>query len=132
MFASLIRTALQLSGQAGNAGTDADALDTFWLLLSLGCLIFGGLWLLVKFVPMGAKPPQSTRSSHAPAPAAPPSRRTQASRTRRTVEPSAPRALRPIPRRVIRLYAVTPGQSEHEYNVGDPLGTRGSALARVA
>jgi len=131
MFASLIRTALLLSGQAGNAGTDADALDTFWLLLSFACVIFGGLWLLVKFVPIGAKPPQSTRSSYAPP--APRSRRAPAApRTQRAVKEPAPRALRPIPRRVIRLYAVTPGQSQHEYNVGDPLGTRGSALARVA
>jgi hypothetical protein len=127
MFASLIRTALLLSGQAGSAGADVDALDTFWLLLCFACLIFGGLWLLVKFVPFGTKPPQSTQSSYAPAAAIPRSRRTQPS-----VAPQTPRALRPIPRRVIRLHAVTPGQSQHEYNVGDPLGTRGSALARVA
>jgi hypothetical protein len=125
MFASLIRTALLLSGLAGNAGVDADALDVFWLLLSTTCVILGGLWLLVKFVPAGTKPPQSARSSRVPA-------KPRASRRQSTVEPTTPRALRPIPRRVIRLYAVTPGQSQHEYNVGDQFGTRGSALARVA
>jgi len=133
MFASLIRTALLLSGQAGSAGADADSLDMFWLLLSFACVIFGGLWLLVKFVPVSAKAPQSARSSQAPAQT--PARAPATPRSRRTtppVEQSKPRALRPIPRRVIRLHAVTPGQSQHEYNVGDQDGTRGSALARVA
>ena len=130
MFASLIRTVLLLSGQAGSAGADADPLDTLWLLLSFACLIFGGLWLLVKLVPAGAKAPQSTRSSQVPAPAA--AGRPRSRRSQPAVAPPAPRALRPIPRRVIRLHAVTPGQSQHEYNVGDQFGTRGSALARVA
>lgn len=129
MFASLVRTALLLSGQAGS-GTDADVLDTILLCLSVVCVIFGALWLLVRFFPIGDKLPQSTGKSKAPATArrvVPRSRHTEPS-----AETLAPRALRPIPRRVIRLHAVTPGQSRYEYNVGDPMGTRGSALARVA
>ncbi|HEY3253773.1 MAG TPA: hypothetical protein VGJ91_07490 [Polyangiaceae bacterium] len=35
-------------------------------------------------------------------------------------------------RRVISLYSTTPGQSPHEYNIGDTRGTRGSALVRAA
>ena len=35
-------------------------------------------------------------------------------------------------RRVILLYAVTPGQARHEYNIGDSQGSRGSALVRAA
>ena len=35
-------------------------------------------------------------------------------------------------RRVILLHSITPGQSPHEYNVGDNQGTRGSALVRAA
>jgi hypothetical protein len=127
MFASLIRTALLLSGQAESAAADADSFDIFWLVLSFACVTFGALWLLVKFVPSGAISPQSTRRSQAPAPGARP-RRTQPA----AVQPRSPRTLRPLPRRVIRLYDVTPGQSQHEYNVGDQLGTRGSALARAA
>jgi len=130
MFASLIRTALLLSGQAGNAGADADALDLFWALFSVACAILGGLWLLVKYVPAGAKPPQSAGASRAST--MPRASTPRASRAATAVAPPTPRSLRPIPRRVIRLHAVTPGQSEHEYNVGDQWGTRGSALARVA
>jgi hypothetical protein len=38
----------------------------------------------------------------------------------------------PARRRVISLHSTTPGQSPHEYNIGDNQGTRGSALVRAA
>jgi hypothetical protein len=129
MLAAIIRTALLVSGQAENiVRTEADADYSFWFVISAACVIFGGLWLLVKFIPVDAKAPQSERVSRTPAMPNP----SCAQRLRTIEQNSAQRALRPLPRRVIRLHAVTPGQSEHEYNVGDPLGTRGSALVRVA
>ena len=36
------------------------------------------------------------------------------------------RAVPGIRRRIIRLYSTTPGQSRHEYNIGDNQGTRGT------
>jgi hypothetical protein len=129
MLAAIIRTALLLTGQAEDiVRTEADADYSFWFVVSAACVIFGGLWLLVRFIPVDAKAPQSERTSRAPAMPNP----RCAQRLRSLGHTSAPRELRRLPRRVIRLHAVTPGQSEHEYNVGDPLGTRGSALVRVA
>ncbi|HYQ00694.1 MAG TPA: hypothetical protein VER96_18575 [Polyangiaceae bacterium] len=114
MFASLIETALLSSEQVEGSLTGLDS-ESF----AFGCILataftIVAMILLVKVFP-AAKAPQSQRSPRAP-------------RSQR--EP--PRSPRSVPRRVIRLYAVTPGQAEHEYNVGDPRGTRGSALIRVA
>jgi len=64
----------------------------------------------------------------------------KASRRRKPVASAKPRPVRsagatrrlPVRRRVISLHATTPGQSPHEYNIGDNQGTRGSALVRAA
>jgi len=125
MFASLVRTALLLSGQGGSPA-DADSLDIFWLLLSASSAIGGALWLLLTFLGRGTKAPQSSRSSRPPA-------MPTARRPRPVSKPNGTTVTQePAPPRVIRLHAVTPGQSQHEYNVGDQQGTRGSALAHVA
>jgi len=63
--------------------------------------------------PQSSRAPDSTRAPQSsPAPQS-------------SIPESAPRS---IPRRVIRLYEVTPGQSRYEYNIGDESGTRGCAL----
>jgi len=144
MFTSPTETALLSSVQVGGlslTGVDGDSsfLFAFWFILATTFITVGVL-LLVKFLPE-AKAPQSQRPSRAPA-----MPNQQCAQRLRAQEQEAPRSQREpgsqrepprssqrsVPRRVIRLHAVTPGQTEHEYNVGDPLGTRGSALSRVA
>lgn len=126
MFASILRTALLWLGQGGVDQADADV-DYIWFFLGTASLIFGALWLLVRIFPSDTKAPQSSRSSRAPATPNP-----RCARRLRVLGQTATRSSRPLPRRVISLHAVTPGQSQHEYNVGDRFGTRGSALSRVA
>jgi len=152
MFASSFETALLSTGQAGGlslTGVDGDSsfLFAFWCVLAT-VFISAGAVLLMRFLPE-AKAPQSQRPSRAPAMPNPrcaqrlraqdqdaPRSQRDAPRseraTPRSQRDSSPISQRSVPRRVIRLHAVTPGQAEHEYNVGDPLGTRGSALIRVA
>jgi len=95
---------------------DADA--EVWAGLGTAFVIFALVWLLIKFLPPDSKTAPARRTSRVPVMAKP---------RRPTVG-----AVRPIPRRVIRLHAQTPGQSQHEYNVGDRSGTRASALIKVA
>jgi hypothetical protein len=120
MFASIVRTTLLLAAQApGMPGVDDEADADLLTVLALGFVVFGLLWLLIRFMPSAEKlAPPSRRTSRAPAPTKP---------QRQSVS-----AARPIPRRVIQLHAQTPGQSQHEYNVGDLSGTRASALIRLA
>lgn len=129
MFAS-IETALHSSGEAGGialTGAEADSsfLFAFWFVLGL-LVIAACVLSLLKFLPE-AKPPQSQGRPRAPATPNP-----HCAQRLRAIDQDAPRSQRAAPRRVIRLHSVTPGQSEHEYNVGDRFGTRGSALSRVA
>ena len=149
MFVSLLRTTPWLSDRA-LALAIADDGNDFSLGVAFGgaILFFGALWLLVRFVHTEVAAAPSSRRSVAPpssrrSVAAPPSsRRSEPPPSSRRSEPpppastrrptAAPASVRPIPRRVIRLHAVTPGQECHEYNVGDNHGTRGSALIRVA
>ncbi len=85
--------------------------SSLWSALAGVLLIGGVLWLIGKVMQSDPEPPASRRVTPVPA--------------------SAPLSRR-IPRRVILLHAVTPGQSRHEYNVGDQWGTRGTALVRAA
>jgi hypothetical protein len=129
MFAS-IETALQSSGQTGGlvlTGAEADSsfLFAFWLVLGAALVAICVLSLL-KLVPE-AKPPQSQRPARASVISNP-----HYAQQLHAVDQDPSRLQRAAAPRVITLHAVTPGQSQHEYNVGDPLGTRGSALIRVA
>jgi len=117
MFASLhatpLASLLALLEPAANDGSDS----TLWSALAGLALLVAVFWAFSKWQGTEAEAPRSRRSMPAPASAR---RRSEAPVSRR------------IPRRVIRLHAVTPGQSRYEYNVGDDSGTRGTALARLA
>ncbi len=123
MIASL-RAAPLLSALAALAPSLDDGGDSsLWSALAAVLMIFGALWVLAKVMQSGTidgadkaeTAPSSRRAVAAPVAA----RKRSGSRSR-------------IPRRVIRLHEVTPGQSRHEYNVGDEWGTRGTALVRAA
>jgi len=123
MFASVLQTTLLWSAQASNFVVEDDASDLS-LFGALGVVLFilGGVWLIALLLHSDARAPQSRR----PVPVV------QRARPVAAVQggKSDP-AVRRIARRVIRLHAVTPGLLRHEYNVGDPSGTRGSALVRM-
>ena len=101
-------------------------------VLAIGLLFFGVIAALV-LQPWRkiATAPSSVRRPKQSAP--PASKRAQprspiqvAATSTSASSSAAPRSQR----RVIRLHAVTPGQTPYEYNVGD--GTTGSALSRAA
>jgi len=103
---------------------EADDAGDLSLMGTLGVVLFvlGGLWLISLLLHSDARAPQSRR----PVPVVERKGPVAAVQGRRS-DP----AVRRTPRRVIRLHAVTPGLLRHEYNVGDPSGTRGSALVRM-
>ena len=80
--------------------------------------------------PVSSRAPASQRGAPPVSSRAPASQRAEGPLSQRAPVSEAS-ALR-VRRRVILLHAVTPGQTPHEYNVGDDAGTRGAALARVA
>lgn len=162
MLAPLIRTALVLSEHGlAAAPVDDGSESLMWAALGGACLVAVVVWLLVTVArgaadsrrsaslppasvprsrrpasvrPVSARPVSVPFSSAAPASSrrsasgAPPSRRVAPDADASSPPPSSRR----VRRRVILLHAETPGQSCHEYNVGDNSGTRGSVLVRVA
>jgi len=97
------------SAQAADLSED---LGDLLLAATMGLLLVGGVvWLLFYLTRSGTPAPSSRR---APRVASAPARGPARSRLK-------------TPRRVIPLPAETPGQSPHEYNLGDTSGARGSA-----
>ena len=107
---------LSLLMAAANKGDSSDNFVPLLILFSLCLAMAGATWLWLS-IPAKASLPQ------------PP-----------VADPSAPLPAEGTPvidgipavRRVIRLHSTTPGQSPHEYNIGDNQGRRGSALVRAA
>ena len=106
---------LSLLMAAANKGDSSDHFLPLLILFSLCLALAGGTWLWL-LIPAKTSLPQPPVADQAPLPA----------------EGTPVIDGVPAVRRVIRLHSTTPGQSPHEYNIGDNQGRRGSALVRAA
>jgi len=119
MFASAVQTTMLWSARTwGLIRADSEPDASFWSALPIVVLLCGVLWLLVKLMP-----PEAHSLGGQPKAAKAKLEDVQVLDVRRAPGARA---------RVIRLHAVTPGQSEHDYNLGDQSGTRGSRLSRTS
>jgi len=119
MFASVAQATVLLSTRAsGLVRADSEVDSSFWSVLPTVVLLFGVLWLLVKLMPAEAHSLEAQPNA--------------AKAKRQDVQVLDVRRARAASARVIPLHAVTPGQSQHEYNLGDQSGTRGSRRPRTS
>jgi hypothetical protein len=116
---------------SSQSDAESDLLDASTVsVLSVGLLLFSVIAALV--VQPWRKVATAPSSVRKPKQSAPPASKRAGPRApiqvgaASTSSNGAPRSRR----RVIRLHAVTPGQTPYEYNVGD--GRTGSALSRAA
>lgn len=99
--------------------TSVAVLSIGLLLVGVIAVLVGRPWRKTSLAPGSVRKPKQSP---------PPASRRAAARVHSTpVEVDAPAHSQ---RRVIRLHAITPGQTPYEYNVGD--GTTGSAPSRAA
>ncbi|HKO54158.1 MAG TPA: hypothetical protein VJV79_40900 [Polyangiaceae bacterium] len=126
------------------ARTEHEATDDLLaplLILSVVLVLGVALWVFMFGAPKSSAAVASTAvpcasnsaaSQSAPRHASPAASQSAPQHTPQPSRVAVVPSVVPTLRRVIRLHSTTPGQSPHEYNVGDTLGRRGSALVRAA
>ena len=118
MFASVVQTAMLSCARASGLirADDEDIGSSLWSALPTLIVCLGVLWLLVRlFAPEGHLQPRNAAKK---------------TKRQKIHVLSVSSAHRPRPR-VIDLHAVTPGQSRHDYNVGDSSGTQSSRSQKL-
>ena len=129
MLASILGTTLLLDAQASNfASAEDEAQAGAGTAVLLVCVLFGVFWLTLKLLTPTAEKPHSPRSSRRPVLIETRPTKRQGTPRQSVAAATAP----PGACRIISLYAVTPGQLPHEYNVGDRSGTRGLASVNAS
>jgi hypothetical protein len=122
MLASIAQTLLLFCAQASRLAPGEEADGGGGPSLFTLCFFVATFWLFMKWMSPGEEKPRAKPAVRGP--------KTSAARPQTGQQNGIGGVAHPIHGRVTVIHAVTPGQSHHEYNVGNPSRSRGPGVGQ--